>query len=191
MSICLNAEQYARYRERLRATAPGILPTAQSTSGSTLRPGSSSHLTGILSSLSSSFHKQLQSWSRRNNHAAATVILLTPATALQAVTQKDSYFCTDRYWTSVKHTSMYTVASVDSLADDYELFIRLRRCLAATPRSWFQRVISTRTCTRVQLSKVRDTHTLYGTHRGSAAYVIAMMDPVHIPLQRERYGQGL
>lgn len=162
MSICLNNKQYARYRDRFRARTPGILPTSQSTPGSALRAGNSSYLTAIWSSLSNSLHKQLRSWSKRQNRAAATAVPSTPATTLQAGTQKDSYFCTDRYWTSVKHTSVYTVASIDSLVDDYELFIRLRRCLATTPRPWFQRVISTRTCTRVQLSKVCGTHTLYG-----------------------------
>lgn len=158
MSIGLDAAQYARYRDRFQSTTAGILPVAQSTSGSTLRLASGSNVVGIWSSFQSILNKALRLGRGRENHAEATVVPVTPASTIQTATQKESYFCTDRYWTSVKQTSMYMVPSIDSLVDDYELFVRLKSHLATAQRSWFRRLISTRTCTQVQLSKVRKAY---------------------------------
>ncbi|KFA49990.1 hypothetical protein S40293_05940 [Stachybotrys chartarum IBT 40293] len=67
--------------------------------------------------------------------------------------QKESYFCIDKYWTGFKRTTVYTVPDITSLQDDQDLYLRLRQTLAVTERGWFSRLVSCWCCTQVHLSR--------------------------------------
>ncbi|WQF88429.1 Putative protein kinase [Colletotrichum destructivum] len=154
VSIFLSSHQLQRYRSRIRTCDPGILPTtnALQTSSSTASMKSTS-LKSRWDSVGRSFSKTMQYWQKNNAAKCHTAATHAPS-SLTAGSRKESYFCIDKHCTSIRQTSMYTVPSIDSLENDYQLFLALRESLTAARGSWLHRLSSWRTCTGVRLSKV-------------------------------------
>lgn len=180
MSIFLNRHQYESCRNRVHVSNADILPIAnapQSSSPSTASP----NRTTRWQSFCNSTMKVLQYWQRNCEvkcHTAAT----NPASSTTSNAGKESYFCIDKYWTSVKQTNMYTVPSVDLLKDDYQLFLRLRESLTTAKGSWLNRLSSWRTCTGVQLSKVMESARLAQcSHEPALRYL-----SVYLSLRQQR-----
>ncbi|KAH8734201.1 hypothetical protein BGZ61DRAFT_585835 [Ilyonectria robusta] len=151
MSIFLNRHQYESCRNRVHVCNAEILPIAnapQSSSPSTASPSRTTRW----QSFCNSTMKVLQCW-RRNRGVKCHTAATNPASSPTSNARKESYFCIDKYWTSVKQTNMYTVPSVDLMKDDHQLFLRLRESLTTAQGSWLHRLSSWRTCTGVQLSK--------------------------------------
>jgi hypothetical protein len=154
MSMFLNHHQLERYRHHIRAYNPGVLPTTNAPQ--TSPPSAALGLTTRWHTLFSNIMNSLQIWQRKAAAKCQTVAA-TPSSSTTASTGKESHFCVDKYWTSVKQTNMYTVPAIDLLEDDYQLFMTLRDSLNAARGSWLHRLSSWRMCTGVKLSKVGDT----------------------------------
>lgn len=77
------------------------------------------------------------------------------AQALAKITLwKETYLCVDKCWTSARKTRLSILDSLDSMTDDAEFFIEARKVLSQTRGTWFQRFLSWRSYTRVDLSLV-------------------------------------
>lgn len=161
MSIYLDRGQYERCRGRLQANnSPSPLPTSNPPPGSAPRqrtipnwePLWATSLFGSLRIVSPPWHGQ---GSTRADNSTAPV---SPALNLQRMLQKESYLCTDKYWGTIRETNMYAVPAGDTVKDDCTLFIHIQNALAATRGSWSwpQRFVSSRDCTRVELSEVSE-----------------------------------
>ncbi|KAL0942010.1 protein kinase [Colletotrichum truncatum] len=153
VAIFLDHNRLKRYRDRIHVSTPAILPTMNATK-STSR-GTRTTLAGLQAYwqyIRLGVSKTLQSW-KRSNATKNNTTVLHPTVRMTASTGKESYFCIDKHWTSVKQTSMYTVPGIDQLEDDHQLFLALGKCLEGARGSWMHRWSSWRTCTGVQLSK--------------------------------------
>ncbi|KAK4159556.1 hypothetical protein QBC43DRAFT_327074 [Cladorrhinum sp. PSN259] len=80
----------------------------------------------------------------------------SPGQTAQGLTKgalwKETYLCVDKCWTSARETRLGILDSLDSMTDDAEFFLEARKVLSQTRGTWFQRFLSWRSYTRVDLS---------------------------------------
>ncbi|KAK3995193.1 kinase-like domain-containing protein, partial [Cladorrhinum sp. PSN332] len=79
---------------------------------------------------------------------------------------KETYLCVDRCWTSATETRLSTLDSIDTMTDDSDFFREARRVLGQARGTRFQRFLSWRAYTHVDLSQFHflfDNNTLVKT----------------------------
>lgn len=153
MSVILNQDETENCRSNFRARGQTLLPVSQSNQAPAGTTATNSQLGPIWSLLHRAPWRIFSNWSTKSDRKSRTEEP-KPGFVPAGGSWKESYLCVDKCWTNTMETNMSIIFSVDTMLDDSEFFCQARRVLSRAQGNWLQRLLSWRSYTRVNLSRV-------------------------------------
>lgn len=153
ISIILTAKEAQFARHYIRTHNPNVLPLTQRDNVSLSTTANSNQIGKEPPFLQQLFWRFSLNW--KVDVGKRWAICNGPTTTIsEGRPAKEVHLCTDRPWTSIRETVMSTISSVDTMRDDEQFFLEVRKVLVRCQGSRWQRLLSLKSYKQISLSKV-------------------------------------